>query len=587
METFQQLSHKGVNTLSTRISCFIVRLGVFQYIVDNIMLTNYHTLTYVVSTLHPKIDGLIVKQMFSQERDQLVVTFHATDDALVISCQPEANIFYLQPKFARARTNSANLFGGCWEKKIQSVLMHPSDRVATLELGSNHALHIQFFGPASNVLLVDNSNHIVDAFKNAKALIGSEYTFRRSELIYDLTRLQANLREEPTAIAGSIIKKTFPTLGSTLVAEILYRADVTTGTPAKDVDASSLKRLLAAVSSVISELAAPSPIVYCRMDGSKEVPAVFSLISLRHCGDLKEKRFDDIHEAIRYFVFRRHASRTLEDQKTRLTGSLRQQLKKAQRSAAAIEEDLDQNERAADYEEIGRALMSSLGLMKKGMKKISLPLDGKTIDVRLDGKLTPVANAQRYFDKAKQSRLAARQGAIRLQTLRPSILRAEALMTELESVVTTEELKRFMAEQEGYLEEFGLGEKAKEREQLPFRIFTVDGGFEVWAGKSSANNDVLTMKHAKPNDLWFHARGSSGSHVVLKMGSGKGEVSKKAKEQAAGIAAYYSKMKKAKLVPVAMTEKKYVRKPKGSPPGTVTLEREKVIFAEPRLPEQL
>ena len=65
----------------------------------------------------------------------------------------------------------------------------------------------------------------------------------------------------------------------------------------------------------------------------------------------------------------------------------------------------------------------------------------------------------------------------------------------------------------------------------------------------------------------------------------KGEPGKKAKEQAASIAAYYSKMKTAKMVPVAMTEKKYVRKPKGAPAGTVMLEREKVIFAEPRLPE--
>ncbi len=586
METFQQLSHKGVNTLSTRNSCFIVRLGVFQYIVDNIMLTNYHTVSYVVSSLLSKIQGLTVKEIFSQERDQLVLTFHATDQALVISCRPEANTFYLQPKFARARTNSANLFVECWEKKIQSVSIHPSDRVATLELRSNHTLHVQLFGPASNVLHVDKSDIIVDAFKNAKTLIGSEYSPRRGELIYDVTRLEINLREEPTATAGSILKKTFPTLGSTLVTEILYRTAVTTGIRSENLDGSALHRLVTAVSSVISELAVPSPIVYVRTDGAVEVPAIFSLIKLRHCDQLAEKRFDDIHEAIRYFVFRRHASRTFEDRKAKLTASLRQQLNKARRSAEAIEEDLRTSERAAEYELIGKALMSSLGLMTKGMKKMPLYLDGKTIDVQLVGKLSPVENAQRYFDKAKQSRLASQQGAIRLQRLRSTITNGEALMTDLESAITTEEVKKFMTEQEKDLEAFGLGEKAKHREQLPFRIFTVDGGFEVWAGKSSANNDVLTLKHTKPNDLWFHARGSSGSHVVLKMGSGKGEVSKKAKEQAAGIAAYYSKMKKAKLVPVAMTEKKYVRKPKGSPPGTVTLEREKVIFAEPRLPEQ-
>lgn len=122
------------------------------------------------------------------------------------------------------------------------------------------------------------------------------------------------------------------------------------------------------------------------------------------------------------------------------------------------------------------------------------------------------------------------------------------------------------------------------KEELPFRVFRVAGDFEVWTGKSSANNDLLTMKYAKPNDLWFHARGASGSHVVLKTGGSKDTVPKEAILQAASIAAYYSKMKTSKLVPVAMTDRKYVRKRKGDPPGTVILSREKVIMVEPKLP---
>ena len=72
--------------------------------------------------------------------------------------------------------------------------------------------------------------------------------------------------------------------------------------------------------------------------------------------------------------------------------------------------------------------------------------------------------------------------------------------------------------------------------------------------------------------------------MLLRLASGKGEPGKKAKEQAAAIAAYYSKMRNASLVPVAMTEKKYVRKPKGAPAGTVVLERERVLFVTPSLP---
>jgi predicted ribosome quality control (RQC) complex YloA/Tae2 family protein len=132
----------------------------------------------------------------------------------------------------------------------------------------------------------------------------------------------------------------------------------------------------------------------------------------------------------------------------------------------------------------------------------------------------------------------------------------------------------------------GLSAPEGGREPVPFRVFVVDGGFEVWAGKNSTNNDLLTLRFARPKDLWFHARGAGGSHVVLRTASAPGEPSKRAREQAAAIAAYYSRMRNASLVPVTVTEKKYVRKPRNAPPGTVQVERESVLFAAPRLPEQ-
>ena len=117
-----------------------------------------------------------------------------------------------------------------------------------------------------------------------------------------------------------------------------------------------------------------------------------------------------------------------------------------------------------------------------------------------------------------------------------------------------------------------------------FRKFELDDGFVAYAGKNAANNDELTMKFAKPNDMWFHARGSSGSHVVVPLNKDQ-KLPKKILEQAAGVAAYYSGAKNAKYTPVAYCLKKFVRKPKGSHPGSVTIARETVILAEPKLPE--
>jgi predicted ribosome quality control (RQC) complex YloA/Tae2 family protein len=118
------------------------------------------------------------------------------------------------------------------------------------------------------------------------------------------------------------------------------------------------------------------------------------------------------------------------------------------------------------------------------------------------------------------------------------------------------------------------------------RRYTLPGGWEVWVGRSAAQNDELTHRVAGPRDLWFHARGAQGSHAILRISSGKGEPAKSVIEAAAAIAAFHSKARNSKLVPVAFTERRFVRKPRGAPPGTASMDREKVLFVEPRVPKE-
>jgi len=119
----------------------------------------------------------------------------------------------------------------------------------------------------------------------------------------------------------------------------------------------------------------------------------------------------------------------------------------------------------------------------------------------------------------------------------------------------------------------------------------------VWVGKDSRSNDLLTMKHTDDDDLWFHVRGASGSHTVLKIRPPvnlpplrKGETAQDMKitkehiNSAAAIAAYYSKARNAKKVNVAYTLGKYVRKYKGAKTGSVAIRNEKVVKVEPGIP---
>jgi predicted ribosome quality control (RQC) complex YloA/Tae2 family protein len=110
-------------------------------------------------------------------------------------------------------------------------------------------------------------------------------------------------------------------------------------------------------------------------------------------------------------------------------------------------------------------------------------------------------------------------------------------------------------------------------------------GWDVLIGRSNEGNDYLTHHLARPEDYWFHVHGASGSHVVLRRGKGKNEPSKQTLEEVAAWAAHYSQARTAGRVPVIVTRKKYVRKPRKAPPGLAVCEREKTLMVRPKEPE--
>jgi predicted ribosome quality control (RQC) complex YloA/Tae2 family protein len=113
--------------------------------------------------------------------------------------------------------------------------------------------------------------------------------------------------------------------------------------------------------------------------------------------------------------------------------------------------------------------------------------------------------------------------------------------------------------------------------------YRLPGGWHVLAGRGEADNDRLSLKLARPNDWWFHIRGMSGSHVVLRARD-DGEPDRETLRQAAAIAAYHSKARGGGTVAVSCTRAKFVTKPRGAQTGTVQIRKESVIKVRPGLP---
>ena len=554
------------------------------------MITNYYTLIHIAAELEHEFAERTVNEIFTQYRGEFVIAFKETPAVILVGCEPANNFIYARNTFARARRNSANLFADVPGTAVGKIFMHPADRQLHIRLKDMRELVVQLFGSKANVLLLDANGIITETFlKKSDVKVTGNESVRSETGMSTPDIFQSMYADQPLITA---LKRMLPHYGPVIVRELLARAGLNGDQPVHTFLENEIARLLDTAMIIKKELLAP-PLPRVYFDGTS--PVRFSIIPLNHLNDFTFQSFHSVSEAMQTYRANLYHEKNVLQEKENIVRVLEREREHAVRTLRKIAEEAEKPNRAEQYELFGKLLIAQLHLLKKGdaiaMAEDYVSGSNALVEIPLDPHLTPSKNAERYFEKAVKSRHATEEQQHRIAELTQRQKSTTLLLDRMVEISTADDLKHYTEENRKALSQFGLkAEKSgpmKKEELLPFRVFTVAGGFQVWAGKSGENNDLLSTRHTAKNDLWFHARGVGGSHVVLKIGTGKGEVSKQAIEQAAAIAAYYSKMKKSKLVPVTMCEGKYVRKPKGVPAGTVTVEREKTIFAEPALPPQL
>ncbi|MDR2686119.1 MAG: NFACT family protein [Oscillospiraceae bacterium] len=203
---------------------------------------------------------------------------------------------------------------------------------------------------------------------------------------------------------------------------------------------------------------------------------------------------------------------------------------------------------------------------------------GAMLSVPADPALNPAANAQRYYKEYRKAKTAA-------SLLGGLIARGEQELQYLESVTdlllrcetpAEAEALRHELEAQGYCKAKGAGKQKKQR-PLPPLEYTSGEGLRILAGRNNLQNDQLSLKTAKPGDLWFHARNMPGSHVIL-CTEGK-PPGRKSIEEAAMLAAWHSRA--GGPAEVDYTPAAALKKPPGAPPGKVTYHRHQSMFAQP------
>jgi predicted ribosome quality control (RQC) complex YloA/Tae2 family protein len=258
---------------------------------------------------------------------------------------------------------------------------------------------------------------------------------------------------------------------------------------------------------------------------------------------------------------------------------------RAERLVTALSEDLRAADRIDEYLRAGELILAHLKDLRTGMAGADLTgYDGNTVWVILDPKRSPSRNADLYFKKHKKARTGRGIIAARLRRASDEAAYLKSLLIDLERANDADSLSavRSGLAERGYVVKQPVtpGRKMRQEAVPPAIRRVAFRGWDILVGKSAAGNDHLTMKIARPDDLWFHAEGMPGSHVLIRNPNGA-DIPPEVVSKAAALAAFHSKGRHAGKVPVTYTRAGLVKKPKGAKPGLVTLQKRKSLMVKP------
>ena len=307
----------------------------------------------------------------------------------------------------------------------------------------------------------------------------------------------------------------------------------------------------------------------------------FAPYPLTQYGDWEE--VESISQAVEAY----HGQMVGEDAYTAAKRGTREAIIRAREKVRRKQEALDRSSVSqAQVDELrrqGEMILAYAHCIEPGQRELAAPVgpDEPPLLIELDPRLSPVENAQRHFERYRKAKSAAGEIPALLQRAELEMRYLDQLETDLDLAANQPEIR----EVEACLAEAGYIREKRRRRKVgrsqPLAVNSQDG-LLILVGKNSRQNEEVTFRRAAPNDLWLHARGVPGAHVIVKA-EGR-EVPEATLRQAAQLAAYYSQARGSTRVDVAYTKRRYVRRIKGASPGMVTCTREKTIRVAPQRP---
>ncbi|MEL7834982.1 NFACT RNA binding domain-containing protein [Fodinibius sp. N2] len=528
-------------------------------------MNNFYTLIYLNREIKEKIEGSFFDFAISPHKDVLhiYVTDNNETSRLIFSANPRETVLFLDFYRPPKKSNVIDFFEGLEGQEIIDMRLADKDRLVSIYFDNGQHLLFKLFSGNPNVFLVEDGV-IVDAFKNPGEVKGEQPPEPEApEFLEELS---------PRRSAKNQMTEANPLLPRNLLPYLIEQHDVDEMSPEE------VKKFTDEVSEALLE--DPHPRVLKTGD--------FCLWSKEWLDIESEKECTEVNDCVAFGYKNAVHLRRLHEKKEEVV----QFLERSESQKESLIEQLQQAdkslERSEEYEKYGHLLMAhaheklhdgtteiTIEDFYEGNEQITIPLK--------EDKSIP-ENAEYYYEKSKDAKKSYEHAKQRLPKVKRELGQIKELLAEIERIDHLPDMDSWIKNNINTLEEFGYGSNDDNQATSPFRKYK-EGKFEIWIGKNAKSNDKLTS-HAHKEDIWLHARGVGGSHVVIRMGNRKDYPPQHVLLKAASYAAYFSKAKGMQSAPVMYTKVKYVRKPKGAAPGAVVVEREEVEMVPPMKPKQ-
>lgn len=556
----------------------------------------------VVDEIYPLLLNGKINKINQPDKNEINLQIYNKENyKLLLSCANNLSRIHLSEKSKKNPITAYNfcmllrkhLVGGT----IKNIYQHKMDRVVCFEIEnlnelkelSKKLLIIEIMGKHSNIILVDKeSNKIIDAIKHIDSRQSSIREVFPNKDYFFVKDEKENILDENYKLPSEILKNSEPIsmkkffytnyLGfSPIISyELLNNSNVDSAVNSANLNDEDIKRIDENFVKIVENIKDKKyyPIfIKDEMNNNKDF----------YCFDLnlykKKESVDSLSKLVESFYHNNSLRDRINQKASGFKKILTTKLNRLTNKYIAMNDELLNNKSKEDLKIFADLLSINIYKIEKGMKKISVENiydNMKEIEISLDERKSPRENIEAYYKKYKKLKTADEIIKAELPKIEEEIKYIKQILETIEIITELNELSEIEEE----LISLGYIRKSKKNKQKlekskPY-IFETDSGALIYVGKNNLQNENLTLKFANKNDIFFHAQDVPGSHVILR-GANLTEDDYKI---AGFLAGYYSYFKNEGYANVDYTEKKHIRKAKGTGLGMVYYDNYKTLFID-------